>query len=573
MSKPQKAMHVATIKRRHGDRVYETHLIRRSFREGKRVRHETIANVSKLPPVAIDALRRSLAGETLVGAGEAFQIERSLPHGNVAALLIACKRLELPRLLDRTPSRSRTLILAMIAQRILAPGSKLATSRALTQTTLASELGVGDANEDDLYSALDWLGERQTAVEHRLGKRHLTDKEHALYDLSSSYFEGRKCPLAQFGYSRDSRSDRTQIVYGLLTNSAGVPVAVQVFDGNLHDSQTVPAQIEKLKSSFGLKEVVFVADRGMVTKANLQALAEGNINWVTALKAPQVKRLAAAGTIQPSLFDTLNMAEVRSDDFPGERLVVCRNPLVAKERNRKRDELLEATEAELVHIAARVASGSLTGDGEIGIAVGEAVKRFKMKKHFVLEITGGNFTFRRKAGQIAQEAALDGIYVLRTSVATEQLKTGDVVLAYKQLAQVERNFGMLKGKDLAIRPIHHHLEGRVRAHVFLCMLSLYVERHLRQVWAELTFADEDSPLRSDPVAKAKRSAGANEKAASKRTGSGLTAHSFQSLLAELSTQTRNTIRMTGTDAEFDRLCEPTQIQARALALADSISFK
>src|SRR5829696_2828401 len=336
MAQSTGAMHVATIRRRHGDRVYESHLIRRSVRDGKRVRHETIANVSKLPPAALDALRRALAGQTLVAADEAFEVERSLPHGHVAAVLTAFGRLELARLVDRAPSRERRLVLAMIAQRLLEPGSKLACARGLGRSTLAEELDVAGADEDELYAALDWLSERQERIERRLARRHLAAGELALYDLSSSYFEGRTCPLAALGYSRDGRRGTLQIVYGLVTDRVGKPVAVQIFGGNVHDHQTVPATLDKLKARFGLSELVLVADRGMVTRANLDAIrhAEG-IEWITALKAPQVKRLARTGAFQPSLFDEVNLAEVQSDEFPGERLVICRNPLVADERARK----------------------------------------------------------------------------------------------------------------------------------------------------------------------------------------------------------------------------------------------
>src|SRR5918994_219991 len=446
------AMHVATIRRRHGDRVYESHLIRRSVRDGKRVRHETIANV-----------------------------------------------FELARLLDRAPSRERALVLAMIAQRLLQPGSKLACVRALSQSTLADELGVAGCDEDELYAALDWLDGRQPAIEARLARRHLGAGELALYDLSSSYFEGRSCPLAALGYSRDGRRGTPQIVYGLLTDRAGKPVAVEVFAGATHDHQTVPAQLDKLKARFGISGLVLVADRGMVTRANLDAIrdAEG-IEWITALKAPQLKRLAREGAFQPSLFDQLNLAEIQSDEFPGERLVICRNPLVASERARKRDALLDATEAELEPIAERVKRGTLTDAGAIGLAVGQVIKRHRVKKHFALEIADGRFHYARKSTQIAEEAALDGIYVLRTTVAAERLDAPDVVRAYKQLKEVERDFRALKGPELQTRPIHHRLEHRVRAHVFLCMLALYVESHLRHAWRELTFADEHRPERATP---------------------------------------------------------------------------
>jgi hypothetical protein len=574
MARSVGAMHVATIRRRHGDRVYESHLIRRSVREGKRVRHETIANVSRLPPAALEALRRALAGEALVAADDAFEVERSLPHGHVAAVLTAVRRLELARLLDRAPSRGRSLALAMIAQRLLAPGSKLACARALSQSTLAEELDVEGANEDELYAALDWLGGRQEQIERRLARRHLGDGELALYDLSSSYFEGRSCPLAALGYSRDGRRGTLQIVYGLLTDRAGRPVGVQVFDGATHDHQTLPTQLDKLKARFGLGELILVADRGMVTRANLDAIrdAEG-IEWITALKAPQVKRLARTGAFQPSLFDELNLAEISAEEFPGERLAVCRNPLVAAERARKREALLEATEAELAPIAERVARGTLTDAGAIGLAVGQVIKRYRVKKHFALEIADGRFDYRRKREQIAEEATLDGIYILRTSVAAERLDAADVVRAYKQLKEVERDFRALKGPELEIRPIHHRLEHRVRAHVFLCMLALYVEWHLRHAWRELTFADEQPPERADPVAKATRSAAADRKAATKKSSVGEPAHSLRGLLAELATQTRNTIRVADSPATFTKLTKATPLQAHALALADTIAIK
>jgi transposase len=567
-------MHVATIRRRHGDRVYASHLIRRSIRDGKRVRHETIANVSKLPPAALDALRRALAGETLVAAEEAFAVERSLPHGHVAAVLGAARRLELARLIDRAPSRERSLVVAMICQRLLEPGSKLACARALGRSTLGDELGVAGASEDELYAALDWLADRQPAIERRLARRHLEAGELALYDLSSSYFEGRTCPLAALGYSRDGRRGTLQIVYGLLTDRAGRPVAIEVFDGATHDHQTVPAQLAKLKTRFGLSELVLVADRGMVTRANLEAIRNSDgIEWITALKAPQVKRLARTGAVQPSLFDEQNLAEIASDDYPGERLVVCRNPLVAAERARKRDALLEATEADLEPIRQRVAAGRLTDAAAIGLAVGEVIKRHRVKKHFAVDIADGHFAFARKSERIAEETALDGIYVLRTTVAAERLDAPDVARAYKQLKEVERDFRVLKGPELEIRPIHHRLEHRVRAHVFLCMLALYLEWHLRDAWRELTFHDEHPPERPDPVAKAIRSPAAQRKASTKTTSTGDPARTIRELLAELATQTRNTIRVADSPATFTKLTRPTPLQTRALELADAITIR
>ncbi len=562
-------MHVVTNTRRRGEREYTTTLLRRSYREQGKVKKETLANLSHLPPELVELIRRHLRGERLVPTADALSIERSRPHGHVAAALAMARRLELPRLLERSPSRERDLCLAMVVGRLLSPGSKLATARSLGRSTLAEELGVQGASEDDLYSALDWLAPRQEKIEARLARRHLGGGDHVLYDLSSSYFEGRHCPLATRGYSRDGKRGTLQITYGLLTDAAGRPVAVEVFAGNVHDHETLRSQLTKLRERFGLARVVVVADRGMATRANVEALAaSGGTGFITALSAPQVKRLARAGSVQPTLFDEQNLAEVESPDFPGERLVVCRNPLVAEERWRKREDLLRATEAELAQISARVGAGRLVDAGEIGMAVGEVVKRFRMKKHFDLEIAPGRFAFARRSEQIAEEAALDGIYVLRTSVSEPELRAPEVVSSYKQLARVERAFRDLKGPDLCIRPIHHRLEGRVRAHVFLCMLALYLECHLRERWRELTFADEEPPERPDPVAKAQRSRSAEAKAKRKANGAGQPVGSFRDVLAELSLQTKNTVRLAGTEATFDQLSKPTALGARALELVE-----
>jgi hypothetical protein len=456
----------------------------------------------------------------------------------------------------------------MIVQRALRPGSKLATARALAQSTLADELGVAGASEDDLYGALDWLLARQGRIEERLGRRHLADGELVLYDVSSSYFEGRTCPLAKLGYSRDQRRGTPQIVYGLVCDRPGRPIAIEVFSGELHDDKTLPAQVAKLKQRFGLQTVIVVCDRGIVTRANLELMAAGDgIGWITALKAPQIKKLAASGTLQLSLFDEQNLAEITApEDYPGERLVVCRNPLVAAERARKREELLAATERGLADIQARVERGTLTGADQIGLAVGPALKRYRVKKHFAVTITDTSLGFERKAEQIAAESALDGFYALRTSVDAQALPSADVVRAYKGLEQVERAFGTLKGPELEIRPIHHRLEDRVRAHVLLCMLAYYLTWHLRQAWAPLLFKDEQPPLTPDPVAKATRSPAAEHKAQTKHTTTGEPCHSYRSLIAELATQTRNTIRLPGAQATFDKLSEPTPLQARALDL-------
>ncbi len=564
------AMHVAKITRRHGDREYSSHLVRRSYREGGRVRHETIANVSKLPPEAIEALTRALRGEALMSAAEALTLERSLPAGHVECVLAGAGRLGLARLLDRSPSRERDLALAMICQRVICPGSKLETTRLLSQSTLACELGVEGADPDELYAAMDWLSERQERIESRLAARHLKGATLVLYDLSSSYFEGRHCPLAKLGYSRDGKRGTLQITYGLLCDPDGRPIAVEVFEGNTTDSQTVAAQIVKLKQRFGLGSVIVVCDRGMVTKANVAAMGEAEgIGWITALKAPQVKRLVTKGDLQLSLFDEANLAEISSDEFPGERLVVCRNPLVAAERTRKRSELLAATGRGLAEIRERVEAGTLTGAAEIGLAVGPALKRYRMRKHFEIVIADDRLTFSRKEAQIEAEAALDGFYVLRTSAPTEKLATEEVVRSYKQLKEVERAFRTFKG-PLEIRPIHHRLEDRVRAHVFICMLSYYLAWHLREAWAELLFKDECPPTPTDPVAKASRSVAATEKAQTKRTADHELCHSFESLISELGLRVRNTIHLAGSHASFEQLTEPSAVQARALELLASV---
>jgi Transposase DDE domain len=560
-------MHVVTNTIRRGDRVYTAHLLRRSYREGGKVKKQTLANLSHLPDELIELIRGGLRGQRYLAAGEAFAVERSLPAGHVGAVLAMAGRLELARLLDRAPSRERALCLAMIVQRVIGPGSKLAMSRAFAQSTLASELAVEDADEDELYAALDWLLARQEGIERRLARRHLREGTLVLYDVSSSYFEGHSCPLAQLGYSRDGRRGTPQIVYGLLCDRRGCPVAVEVFEGSLHDDKTLPAQLDTLRKRFGLASVIVVSDRGMVTKANLERLrTDGDTAWITALRAPQVKKLVTDGALQLSLFDEHSLAEIASDDYPGERLVVCRNPLVAQERARKRDDLLAATERALAEIQARVEQGTLRGSAEIGLAVGAAWNRWRMRKHFQVEISDTRLRFARKQEQIAAEAALDGIYVLRTSVAEDALSAPDVVRAYKQLKEVERAFRTLKG-PLELRPIHHRLEDRVRAHVFLCMLAYYLAWHLRQAWKPLLFDDEHPPSAADPVAKARRSPQAEQKARSKRTASGERCHSLTTLLDELATRTHNTIRLHG-GATFDQLTQPTTTQARALALVN-----
>jgi transposase len=563
------AMHVAKISRRHGDRCYDSYLVRRSIREGRRVRHETIANVSRLPPEAIEALTLALKGVALVPAGEAFEIVAARKHGHVEAVLSAARRLGVARLLDRAPSRERDLCLAMIAGRVLQGGSKLACTRQLASCTLGEELGVQGAVHDDLYAAMDWLAERQSAIEQRLARRHLKQGELALYDVSSSYFEGRHCPLARFGYDHGTgKRGRMQVEYGLLCDSDGRPVAIECFEGSLKDSKTLPSQVKKIEQRFGLQRVIVVADRGIGTNENVTLLSDtAEFGFITALKAPQIRKLVKEGALQLSMFDELNLAEIACEQaYPGQRLVVCRNQLVAGQRARKRCELLAGTEKDLGEIKRRVQAGTLHGESEIGLAVGAVFNRYKVKKHFHLTITDDTFTYERKQEQINLEAELDGIYVIRAGrIAPEELAAAALVRAYKQLKEVEKGFRSFKGA-LEVRPIHHRLEDRVRSHLLICMLAEYVRWHLRHAWAELLFGDENPAANTDPVAKATRSREATGKAGARRAPGREPCHTIASLFDELENRTRNTIRVTGTEATFPKLSTPTELQARALAL-------
>jgi hypothetical protein len=563
------AVHVATTRRVYKGKTYESHLLRRSYREGGKVLHETVGNLSHLPTETIDLIRRSLRGERFVAALDRLEILRSLPHGHVAAVLGALRAQGLDTLVDRTPSRERDLAIAMIAARVLDPRSKLATTRAWTQCTLADELRVSDADEDELYGAMDWLLERQERIENGLAKRHLGDGSLVLYDLTSTYFEGHSCPLAKLGYSRDGKRGLAQIVFGLLTDSQGCPIAVEVFAGNTGDPSTVASQVHKLRKRFGLRSVVVVGDRGMLTAARIREdLAPAELSWITALRAPAIDALRATGSLQLSLFDERDLGEITDPAYPGERLVVCRNPLLAQERSRKRDELLACTERDLGRIRSRVVTGKLRGEKAIGLQVGRVIGRFKMAKHFVLHLAVGSFQFERNQKQIAQEAALDGFYVLRTNVAQTELDTAAVVRSYKSLSQVERAFRSIKTLDLHVRPIHHRTEARVRAHVFLCMLAFHVQWYMLHAWAPMLFADELPPGRKgdSPVSAAHRSPAADAKALTKRRPDGQPVHSFRTLLGELATIARNRVRPVGADdtAAFDLNTIPTPLQREAL---------
>ena len=564
-------MYVARVRRVHKGKEYVSVLLRQSYREGPRVKHRTLASLTALPPAAIDALERALRGETLVPAGDGgLRIVRSLPHGHVAAVLGMLRSLGLERLLDRRASRGRDLAVALIAARVLKPASKLATARGLGATTLAAELGVEGATEDELYGTLDRLRARQPAIERALARRHLGDGSLVLLDVTSTWVEGRRCPLAAHGYGRDHRADRAQVVFGLLTDQEGCPVAVEAFSGDTADPATLEAQLEKLRDAFGLTELVLVGDRGMLTSARIARLREiGGLGWVSALRAPAIKGLVEEGTLQLSLFDERDLVEIASPDFPGERLVVCRNPVLAAERSRKRLELLAATEADLARIAASVARGRLRDAAAIGVRVGRVKDRHRMAKHFDLLIAEGAFAHARRGDAIAAEAALDGLYVIRTSVPPERLDAPGVVLAYKRLSAVERDFRMLKTSDLEVRPIRHWREDRVRGHLFLCLLAAYVRWHLERAWAPLLFRDEAPPVRTDAVAPPERSAAARAKDGTHRTPDGLPVHDFHTLLAELGTLTRNRVVLAGAAERttVEILTEPTPLQARALDLA------
>ena len=555
-------------------------LLREGWREGKRVRKRTLANLSHWPPYKIEALRAVLKGGTHVGKlEEAFEIVRTRPHGHVVAVLGTLRKLRLDKLLGAKRSRKRQLAIAMIVARVIAPSSKLATARGLSGETLIStlgeQLGVGDVQEDELYEALDWLLTRQDHIENALAKRHLKDGTLALYDLTSSYFEGRSCPLAQLGHNRDGKKGKLQIVFGLLCDTDGRPVAVEVFEGNTADPKTVASQVHKLRRRFGLHRVVLVGDRGMLTSARIREdlAPEQGLEWITALRAPAIRKLVDGGSLQLSLFDTKDLAEITDPRYPGERLVVCRNPLLAEERARKRQDLLEATERELDKIvrATQRPRRPLRSKEKIALRVGRVLGRFKMKKHFRLVIEDDTFRYERDQERIAREAALDGLYVIRTSVAVQDLSSEQVVASYKRLSVVERAFRSLKTVDLKVRPIHHHKADRVRAHVFLCTLAYYVEWHMRQALAPILFDDDDPEgaraARASVVAPAQRSPRALRKAQTKRTSDNMPVHSFQSLLQDLATIAKNRIRPCAPEApEFDIITRPTPLQRRALDL-------
>jgi hypothetical protein len=585
MAKRGGAMHVATVKSgyvgKSGQRrEYETHLLRRTFREDGKVKHETLANLSALPHEQIELLRRSLKGEAFVAAGAATRVLRSLPHGDVAAVMAQARTVGLPALLGPA-GRARDLALALIISRVVRPATKLSTLTWWSDTTLGVDLDIADASTDEVYAAMDWLISRQDSIEAKLARRHLADQatnphRMALFDLSSSWMEGRCCNLAALGYSRDGKKGKAQIEYGLLTDPAGRPIAVRVFAGNTADPTAFVEAVTAVRTKFGLRRMVMVGDRGMITTARIDALrtlpAADGFGWLTCLRAPAIAALAAdGGPLQMSLFDQQDLAEITHPNYPGERLVACRNPLLAAERARKRLDLLDATEALLAPIAAAVAAGRLGGAAAIGLRVGKVVNKYKMAKHLDIAITDTTLTVSRRQAAINTEAALDGIYVIRTSVGADRLDPADVVTAYKNLSHVERDLPIIKADDLDLRPIHHRLDDRVKAHVLICLLAAYLVWHLRCAWAPLTYTDEHPPVRDNPIAPAQRSAAAAAKAARHRDQHDQPVRRFRGLLDHLATLTRNDIQHGDHDSAptVPTLAIATPTQRRAFELLAS----
>jgi len=572
------AMHVARIKSSHTGkdgqrREYESRLLRHTYRDGGQVRHKTLANLSKMPPPVVDAVEAALKGEVLVPAGQsAVTVTKSLPHGHVAAVYAMAARLGLPALLGPA-GRQRDLALALVISRIVHPGSKLSTLAWWADTTLGADLGIAGATTDEAYAAMDWLQERQDSIETKLARRHLAPEPNpsrmALFDLSSSWLEGSHCPLGARGYSRDGKKGNVQIEYGLLTDPEGRPVAVRVLEGNTADPAAFTEIAGVVKDTFGLRRMVMVGDRGMITSARIEALKEldGKYAWITALRAPAIRKLMEDdGPLQLSLFDEQDLAEITSGDFPGERLIACRNPALAAERARKREDLLAATGKLLAPVVSRVTAGKLTGAAEIGKKVGEVLNKHKMAKHFEVTITDDSLAVERKQQQIEVEARLDGIYVIRTPVPQTELDAAGTVTAYKNLRYVERDFRHIKSDDLDLRPVFHRLEKRVKGHVLICMLAAYLTWHLRQAWAPLTYTDEEPPAQANPVAPAKRSASAQAKASRQHDEHGRAYLSYQGLLDHLATLTRNELRFAGTPAVVPVLTEPTSRQKEAFDL-------
>jgi len=575
MAKRTGPVHVVTTTREHKGKTYHSYLLCRSYREGSHVRKETVGNLSHLPLPIIDLIRRALREETLIPVDQ-FEVVRSVAHGDVHAVLTTIDRLGLERVLSTRRCPEAAVVTALIAARVIAPHTKLATTRWWHTRTLADDFGLQAVSEDDVYAAMDWLLDRQDAIERTLAGDHLAQGGLVLYDVSSSYFEGTKCPLAKRGYNRDGKRDKLQVNYGLVTNGAGCPVAVSVFEGNVADTTTLVPQVQRLRERFGIRDVVIVGDRGMIAQTSIDTLKTvDGVAWITALKSAQIRTLLTGGALQLGLFDDRNLVELTHPDYPGERLMACRNPELGKLRAHKRQDLLAATTAALERIQRRVAGGRLRGRAEIGLRVGRVINQYKVAKHFRVTITDATFTFAIRTDRVATEAALDGIYVIRTNVAAAKLSAADAVRHYKALSQVERAFRSLKTIDLHVRPIHHRLADRVRSHIFLCMLAYYVEWHMREAWRPLLFADEDqrAKARRDPVAPARRSAAAEEKAVTHRLADGTMVHSFRTLLQDLSTIVRNACRVRGHEdaPTFTVTTTPSPEQRRAFALLKRIA--
>jgi len=573
MSAKSASMHVAIIKHQANGKTYVCSLLRQSYRDGAQVKHRTLANLSHLPEHVIDLIRRALQGETFVPVSERFHSTAATPHGHVEAVLGTIRRLGLDTLIAAKRSRRRDLVLALIAERNLFPCSKLATTRHWHSTTLAEELDVGDATVDEVYQAMDWLGGRQTAIENQLAKRHLANHGLVLYDISSSFYTGHTCPLARHGHSRDGKKGLPIIVYGLLTDRDGRPVSVDVYAGNTADPTTVPDQVDKLRQRFGLQRVVLAGDRGMLTQTQIDHLQEHpGLGWISALRSSALRGLIEAGTLERSLFDEVNLAEIVSPDFPGERLIACYNPLLAERRRDKRQLLLAKTAEKLTALAQEVArrTAKPLTHTEIALKAGKVINRWKMAKHFRLTIADGVFRWEQRSQSIAHEARLDGIYVIRTSEPKRRLSAEDSVRSYKRLTLVEQAFRSLKGLDLMVRPIYHRVAPRVRAHIFLCMLAYYVQWEMRRAWAPLLYADEEAAAEReerDPVAPAKPSASAQEKKQTHSTVRGETAHSFRTLLAALATRSRTRYQLAEAPAaSFTQVTDPSPLQAEALRL-------
>ena len=579
MDAKRKKLRVETVKKKYKGKEYTSVLLRSSFRKDGKVKHQTLGNLSDLPPDVIEYIKRRLAGELDENAPHSsFEIVRSLPHGNVMAVLQTARMLGLENLIASRQCRERDLVMALVVARILSPRSKLSTNAALREETakhtLAEELQLGEVDVHQLYAAMDWLAERQTRIENKLAKKHLQDGQLVLFDVSSSYYTGRESPLIQRGYSRDHRKDRPQIVYGLLCDSDCRPIAIEVFSGNTADPPTFTQIVARVRKRFGINRIVFVGDRGMITTARINEDLRGikGLDWISALRTEGIRKLRKADAIQMSLFDTQDLAEVTSEHFPGERLVVCRNPALAEERARKREELLQATEKKLepIRLATLRAQNPLRGEQAIALRAGKVINKYKMAKHFALTITDERFSYSRKKEQIADEAALDGLYVVRSSVEKKRMDSEQVVATYKSLARVERAFRCMKTVDLSLRPIYHRNEERIRSHVFICMLAYYVEWHLREQLRSVIFADDDreaaEEARQSVVSPAQRSSSAKRKDGNRRTGDDYPVQSFQDVLQDLGKLCRNRIRISDYDAEYDKLTSPTPYQQHVFEL-------